>query len=257
MENEGLELTESQEAIVSGDDTPSLPSETQEPEAVDYWAKLQEANPDDGFINKYNSVEDFSSAYKNMQSMASKNETTNKEVSEEAATKQTQNDVIRELAPEFVNNNMQVSDEMLTKLTDAGLDAKEVKIAAYELRDQITQAHEVVGGREQYDAMLAWAGETLTDSQKSAFDGDVQSSNSEFAIRGLYGMYKEANSGPQQPQRRIDGDAPARQAVKGYQSQAEINADINFMRMNPMDAGAKARYEHKMSMTDATVVMGR
>lgn len=166
---------------------------------------------------------------------------------------------INELVPEFMQNNMELTDDMAAKLEEGGISRSEIELGAYKVRDAVSKAHSVVGGKENYESMMAWAGETLDDATKAAFDNDIsaliegKSGVSALAIEGLYGRYQAAQQSGEQPS-RISGNT---QTVpeRGYKTQAEMLADKRAVERSG-DPAARQRYQAKLGMTPDSVIFG-
>ena len=134
-----------------------------------------------------------------------------------------------------------------------------MKLGAIDLRERIEKAHSVVGGSDEYNAMIAWAKENTNEEQRHAFDKDVVSSMSEFAIRGMYSMYKEATKdGQNQVKDRIRGET-ASSTIKPYGSQDEILAHRRYINSarGRADSDAIAKHRQRMAITPDAVIFGR
>jgi len=170
---------------------------------------------------------------------------------------QTQEATIRELLPEFLQNGMVLTAEMETKATEAKIDIRDLKIGAMELREATQKAHSVVGGQENYNAMLAWGKENMTEPQKKAFDNDVTGNMSEYAIKGLYGEFQEAiRSGKHNP--RIQGQ-PTTSGIKAYADRRELYKDKDYIESpaGGRDTAAQANYRARLRATPDAVIYGR
>jgi len=93
----------------------------------------------------------------------------------------------------------------------------------YELTDgDIEAIHEMVGGEEQYNAMIDWAGETLSEQEIGMFDhvmdlGDPYAIF--FAVRALSNSY---NNSVGTEGELLTGSAPVYEAADVFRSQAEV-----------------------------------
>lgn len=102
-----------------------------------------------------------------------------------------------------------------------------------------------VGGRENYDAMAAWARENLDESERQAFDAVVTSGNegqAAFAIQGLYARFTAAEG--QAPSRTIHG-ASRGPSVAPFRSMQEAVAavkDPRYAKDPAYRADVQARY---------------
>lgn len=170
-----------------------------------------------------------------------------------------QQDTIQSLVPEFMNNGMELTPEMETKATEAGIDIRDLKLGAIELRDRVGMAHATVGGKEQYEAMLDWAGEALPDADLAAFDKDVVGVNSRFAIKGLYAEYEKAQASGDITPQRLRGNENNITQVVGYATQADMLKDANYLETSQgkRDVNAQNSYRKRLSLTPDSVVYGR
>ena len=186
-------------------------------------------------------------------------EQTQQEREAQQAQEQARTATINELVPTFIENGMSLTDDMEAKLTESGLSKTDIELGAYKVREAVGKAHEVVGGKEKYEAMLAWAGENLDDATKTAFDNDVsalisgKSGISTLAIEGLYNRFQSAQNGDVQPG-RISGNTQTPQ-VRGYQNQKELLADKTAADRSG-DPAVRQRYQAKLAMTPDSVVYG-
>ncbi len=170
------------------------------------------------------------------------------------ATQIAQNQAINELIPTFIQNGMVLTPEMETKATEAGIDIRDLKLGALELRDATNIAHSVVGGKENYDAMLAWGQSNMDDAQKAAFDRDVTSGMSKYAIKGLYGEYQEAlEAGTAAP--RVEGQ-PAFVGIKPYGDRKELYRDKDYIESpaGKRDSAAINNYRARLKATPNSIL---
>ena len=164
-------------------------------------------------------------------------------------------DTIRELAPAFMANNMELNDDMLAKLKEVGLDERDVKLGAYEIRERVDGYAKVVGGKENYDAMMAWAVDGLDDNGKRDFNNGLNSTNSELVIEGLNARYHQALNNPDASKRpdRIRGNPAPHTSVKPYATRAELFADKKFADSNRSSTNDKKRYHERLAVTPDSV----
>lgn len=94
-------------------------------------------------------------------------------------------------------------------------------------QDAYAVAYEVTGGKEQFDAMMAWAAKTLTAEQKNTFNGLLGSSDGptvKMGLEKLNEMYRSAV--PQSPGKVLTGNSTIPAAGDVYASRAEMAADM-------------------------------
>lgn len=169
-------------------------------------------------------------------------------------------EVAKPLVDKFVQNGMELTDEILEEAKAKGLDIRDVKLAAIDLREKINSAYNLVGGKDEYEAMIAWGKENFDDKQKIAFDKELSSGMGEWAIKGLYSEYKSnAGNSNQQPQDRFRGEATSNVGgIKPYASMTEILKDRHYLNSHSGSKDTKARELHNRRL-DATPshVIGR
>lgn len=189
-------------------------------------------------------------------------ETTATQAATDAAAAQTaqtlQTTTINEMLPEFINNGMVLTPEMETKALAAKIDIRDLKLGAIEIRDRTNAAHAVVGGREQYDAMLAWGKENMSDAQKASFDKEVTTGGmGEYAIKGLFNDYQTAMENDDNPQRFI-GDA-ANGGIRPYADRRELYKDKDYVESaaGRRDTQAVKNYKARLAATPENIIFGR
>lgn len=162
------------------------------------------------------------------------------------------------LIKEYVDNGMELTDELLAKAVEQGLDVRDVKLAAIEMKEYITGLYDSVGGKDTYDAVMAWGKENLSEAERKAFDRDLDNGAGKWAIKGLYSEYKAQLGSDAQPQ-RIQGDGNASVGIKPYTSQAEIIRDRNYLNSvaGRNDQKAIEAHNRRLAATPDSVIYGR
>ena len=173
-----------------------------------------------------------------------------------ATAKQARQTAVVELIPEFMAANMVLTPDIEAKATEAGIDVRDLKLGAIELRDRVTLAHNVVGGQEEYSNMIAWGKENMSEAQMASFDKDVSGGMSEYAIKGLHADYKAA--GGVAPT-RITGSNSGTSSVKGYATRAEMFSDREYLntRNGANDKSARDLHNRRMDLTSDSVIYNR
>lgn len=177
------------------------------------------------------------------------------EAQKQAQMAQAQQDTIMSLVPAFIENNMELTPEMETAATEAGIDLRDLKLGALELKERLNKAHSVVGGAEEYNAMLEWGKANMTDAQKAVFDKDVTGNMSEYAIKGLYADYQKAASADGYMPERIEGDGTPR-GLQPYRDRRELYADRDYLKTpaGKRDKAAQANYKRRLNITPDNVL---
>ncbi len=216
-------------------------------------------------LGKYDNLEQLIESHKNLQDKHSQYvdevKTVDKDVEKRIsadAVKSEQNSVIQSMIPDFMANNMELTPEIETKATEAGIDIRDLKLGAIELRDRIGKAHNVVGGKDNYDAMLTWAKDGLDDSQKASFDKDVSGSMGELAIEGLYARFNKAQEDPNIITPRINGETTIK-GIQPYADKRELFADKQYIdsAVGRRDTAAQKNYQSRLRATPDEVWKGK
>lgn len=219
----------------------------------------------DKILGKYDNLEQMIESMKNLQDKHAQYvdgvKTVDKDVEKriaDDAIKGEQNTLIQSMIPEFMANNMELTPEMETKATEAKIDIRDLKLGAIELRDRIGKAHEVVGGKDNYDAMLTWAKDGLDDSQKKSFDSDVSGNLGELAIEGLYARFEKAKQDPDATVPRINGETTVK-GIQPYSDKRQLFADKQYIDspVGQRDTVAKRNYQARLRVTPPEVWGGR
>lgn len=219
----------------------------------------------DKILGKYDSLEQMVEGMKNLQDKHSQYVDSTKQVDKDVTArieadkvKGEQTTVVQSLIPDFIANNMELTPEIETKAAEAGIDIRDLKLGAIELRDKINNAHSVVGGKENYESMMGWAKENLSDPQKASFDTDVSGNMGELAIEGLYARYNKALEDPNATVPRINGETTIK-GIQPYADKRELFADKNYIdssagRKDPM---AIKNYQARLRVTPQQVWNGK
>lgn len=177
------------------------------------------------------------------------------------------------LIDEYVANGMELTDELLQKAVEQGLDVRDVKLAAIEIKEKVLrdrnlvqQAYDIVGGKDEYENMLIWGKQNLSDEDKEIFQKNIDeitelgtlAKSGKWAIKGLYAEYKSKSTTETQPQ-RIMGDGSASVGIRPYASQQEILRDKAYLnsQKGKNDLKALETYNKRMSKTPDSVVYNR
>ena len=89
-------------------------------------------------------------------------------------------------------------------------------------QQEVAKLQGVVGGESEFNAMVEWATENLTDQEKAVFnDSIMRKGTAEFAVKGLYARYK-AEAEP----KFVSGNSPVNTSGNVYSSQREMMMDM-------------------------------
>ena len=177
---------------------------------------------------------------------------------QEAATKVATAEEIVSMVPEFMKNDMQLTPEMETRATELGIDIRDLKLSAIEMRDNVNAAYNVVGGEAEYSAMMTEMSELMTDQEKKAFNADMGGTASKYAIAGLHAEWKSRQGGNEAPSGRVEGKVGNSSSVKPYADQGEMLRDLSYLKTRGQnDKAARAKYESRKAVTSDNVIFGR
>lgn len=140
----------------------------------------------------------------------------------------------------------------------SGVSVAEVKLAALEMKEQISKAYDIVGGKSEYQAMIDWGKENLSEAQRKDFDKALNSGMGEFAIKGLYQDFKASN--PQQTTyRRVEGDGSGNVGVRPYATFQELAKDREYLStpQGRNDRAAKEMHSRRLQITPESTIFGR
>lgn len=171
-------------------------------------------------------------------------------------------EVVQPLVSKFADNgyNYEGMDAEIAELSQqTGKSVAEIKLAAIEVRDQVNKAYNIVGGKEEYTAMLGWAKDNLTDAEKQGFDNSLKTGMGELAIEGLHARYKNSNPANQPTPRRIEGDSGGNVGIRPYATFAELAKDRAYLQTSAgqRDSAARAIHDKRMALTPDSTIFGR
>ncbi len=242
LQAEGL-VPKDGEENAQGD--PNLPSD-------DQGGETKQGSNDDRptwLPEKFATPEDMAKAYGELET---KQSTGDEPVAPEGEAKETLENAglnIETYSAEFAEKG-ELSSASYDALAQAGIPKEMVDsyIAGQTARSEAydTAGRTLAGGSDAYDAMVEWAGDTLTDAEIEQFDTAVNSmdkTKAEFAIKGLKARYDAKNGSP--PERQLDGKGN-NAGGSAYESTAQLLADMNDSRYET-DPAFRAKVESKLS----------
>lgn len=139
-----------------------------------------------------------------------------------------------------------------------GKSVAEIKLMAIETKESVQKAYAHVGGKEEYNSMVEWGRENLSEAQRSSFDNDLNSGLGEYAIKGLYQAYKESAGEGTPAKPRIEGSSTSGVGARGYSSFSEMTRDRAYIQgKGRMDTSAINMHNKRMSLTPDNVIYGR
>lgn len=202
---------------------------------------------------KFNSPEDLAKAYTELQKKLSEP----KEETEEVASEETPQDnidsadVVTKATLEF-DEKGELSEDTFAALEKAGLpkDYVEAYIAGQQalVERNAVDLYNSIGGEEEYDGMIQWAGETLTEGEVDTFNELVINGTPEqqkLAIKGLHAQYRgSTGSGPALKQGTTSGNS-----VKPFSSTKELQRAMSDRRYQEVPS-YREEVERRLSVSN-------
>ena len=220
---------------------------------------------------KYKNAEDLEAAYLSLQKKLGQEETDYEESDEGYAEEEGSDEEVFDEAPavsliteaseEYYANDGQLSEETISRfsemssqdLVNAYLEIQannpQAPQQAIELSEaQVNQVQNAAGGESNYNAVIDWAANNLSESAINAFDSVVDSGNPmaiNIAFQGLQAEYNEANG---YEGRMLQGK-PASSTGDVFRSQAELVAAMGDPRYDN-DPAYRADVVKKLDQSD-------
>tara|TARA_Y100000287_G_scaffold172170_1_gene159196 strand:+ start:36 stop:824 length:789 start_codon:yes stop_codon:yes gene_type:complete len=229
-----------------------------------------EAEHEGLLAGKYKNAEDLEAAYLSLQKKLGQDEEPNYEESDEGYEEEESDEeteytpavsLINEASEEYYANDGQLSEETISKfsemssqdLVNAYLEIQannpQAPQQAIELSEaQVNQVQNAAGGESNYNAVIDWAANNLSESAINAFDSVVDSGNPmaiNIAFQGLQAEYNEANG---YEGRMLQGK-PASSTGDVFRSQAELVAAMGDPRYDN-DPAYRADVVKKLDQSD-------
>tara|TARA_Y100001963_G_scaffold2431_1_gene3285 strand:- start:42 stop:866 length:825 start_codon:yes stop_codon:yes gene_type:complete len=220
-----------------------------EQEALKVGEEL-EAQQEQLLAGKYKNAEDLEKAYvelsKKLGEQGSEDSESTSDANDTEASKETEEKaeetkedspaftLVNEAAAEYWDNNKELSEETIGKLS--AMDSKDLLGAYLEAQKanpvdapgsedltqrQINEVQDVVGGKDNYDSLVAWAGKNLSSTDVESFDNLLGSGNLgaiKLAVSGLQAQYDNANG----YEGRMLSGKPPKTSGDVFRSQAEV-----------------------------------
>ena len=198
---------------------------------------------------KYESAEELEKAYIELQKKLGDKEETSEEPKAEEETEETEETpetdptvaLLTEANNEYYENGNKLSEETLEKFKS--MSSQDLVNAYIEMQknnpqpnnqeadvtqSQINQIQNSVGGENQYQKLMQWAGQNLPEKEINAFDGLINTGNVDaiqLGVQALKSKYEEANG---YEGRMLTGKAA--QTADVFRSQAQLVAAMSDPR---------------------------
>ena len=257
----------------SYDNTPDAEVLTAEEQDSLQVGEQLEAEHEQLLAGKYKSTEDLEAAYLSLQKkLGQEEEEVDYESTDEGYEEEEEGDeeisddapavsLINEASEEYYANDGTLSEETIERFSEMSsqdLVNAYLQIQAnnpqapqptYELSEsEVNTVQNAAGGEANYNRVVSWAAENLTDAAIDAFDSVVDSGNTmaiQIAFAGLQAEYNEANG---YEGRMLQGKAPNRSG-NAYRSQAELVAAMGDPRYDT-DPAYRADVVAKLEQSD-------
>ena len=229
-----------------------------------------EAEHEGLLAGKYKNAEDLEAAYLSLQKKLGQDEEPDYEESDEGYEEEESDEeteyapavsLINEASEEYYANDGQLSEETISRfsemssqdLVNAYLEIQannpQAPQQSIELSEaQVNQVQNAAGGEANYNAVIDWAAQNLSDEAINAFDSVVDSGNPmaiNIAFQGLQAEYNEANG---YEGRMLQGK-PASSTGDVFRSQAELVAAMGDPRYDT-DPAYRADVVAKLDQSD-------
>lgn len=258
--------------IEGGENLPSSIAETTlDPTKWDITA-LEEGTIKEGkMFGQYDNIADLHAGYKALQDkhtdfvrQVKESEKTDTQTIETIqATREAEQQaqaVMSDLVTQVVKG-AEITEEMQAQLSEHNLDVRDLKLNAIEYKEQVQKSYEIVGGSENYEAMINWAKTSLSEAEIVDFDKGVSGPSAHLYIKGLYSDFTNASGQPAEQSdstpERVAGESSLSGGVRGYATQAEMLRDAHYVNnAGKNDAGARKLHQQRLSKTSDDVIYG-
>jgi hypothetical protein len=206
---------------------------------------------------KFNSAEDMAQAYGELESrMGTDPADTSEETQETQETVEEATGLTPEyLAPysdEFMEHG-ELSEESYENLEkEAGIPQDIARAYVEGQRALVEQQQNTVfsevGGQENYNEMVDWAGENFTDVEITSFDNAVDSGDANavmMAVKGLSARYAQANG---TTPNLVQGNA-GKDSTSGFQSWQQVSAAMRDPRYSK-DPAYRSDVENRLNVSN-------
>lgn len=163
------------------------------------------------------------------------------------------------IAEHFYKNNGQITEEMHNQLTGAGISkeavdayltgrAKEMGFNSDLSQSDIDSIHKSVGGEQQYNSLMSWASQNLSQDSIQSFDNLVNTGDKnsiQLAVNGMLAQYQNDNG----YEGRMLTGKPSKTNTDVFQSQAQLVEAMNDPRYD-RDPAYRANIASKLERSN-------
>jgi len=228
-----------------------------------------EAEHEGLLAGKYKNAEDLEAAYLSLQKKLGQDEEPDYEESDEGYEEESDEEIeyapavslINEASEEYYANDGQLSEETISRFSE--MSSQDLVNAYLEIQannpqapqqavqlseSDVNQVQNAAGGEANYNRVIDWAADNLSDEAINAFDSVVDSGNPmaiNIAFQGIQAEYNEANG---YEGRMLQGK-PASSTGDVFRSQAELVAAMGDPRYDT-DPAYRADVVAKLDQSD-------
>lgn len=243
LEEQAKLQTETQ-AVVDNDETRVQVSE------ADNTVKSTDDVRPDWLPEKFKSAEDLAKAYSELEKKQSE------PVEQPAEDKTYENETTPQVMDKFYNEYQEqgsLTEKSYEELNKMGLDKGLVDnyIAGQEAiaNTEVQQVHNVVGGSENYQKVIDYASQNLSDVEQNAFNETLETGSIEQVKFAVQGIASRAGIGAEQTQSMINGDSIETNSDL-FESSAQVIEAMNDKRYQS-DPAYRKLVEEKIARSTA------
>lgn len=243
LEEQAKLQTETQ-AVVANDETRVEVSE------ADNTSKSTDDVRPNWLPEKFKSAEEMAKAYSELEKKQSS------ETADEPNMQQMRADAEANTMDKFYSEYQdkgELSDNSYEELNKLGLDKSLVDnyIAGQEAiaNTEVQQVHNVVGGSENYQKVIDYASQNLSDAEQNAFNETLETGSIDQVKFAVQGIASRAGINAQQPQSMINGDS-IETSSDTFESSAQVIDAMNDPRY-AKDPAYRKLVEEKIARSTA------
>ena len=199
---------------------------------------------------KFETPEDMAKAYDELSQKLGNNETNDETTTENAEETSPQETAIDDASAEWAEKG-ELSDGMYEKLSQVGItkDMVSMYIAGQENTQAVetTDIHNSIGGEQNYQNMVQWASENLSESEQKSYDEVVESGSvdaAKFAVQGLYSRFQMSGKAPTLMKGQTNGSG-----VVPYNSIAQVREAMSDSRYK-QDPAFRKQVEQRIAVSN-------
>ena len=251
----GIGSTEHDQAMIEKADNSSI-----EQEMVTKGEQVPTPNRPEWLPEKYKTVDDFLAGHKALEEKLGNpdnrddpsNSKGEESVPDESDAQDVTTNVLDEFHQEYAESG-ELTPESYEKLEGLGYDRDTVDIHIEGMKAiaaaTLTKAHGVVGGEEEYNEMVSWAVDNMSEPEIESYNKQLQGDESqwELALRGLHDKY--LNSGDAPVSRVRSGEKPFNPGVQPFMDQVEVKLAMGDKRYKT-DPAYRKQIEERLAISD-------